>query len=219
MKNLVKFRTLTSTAIVLGCFYLNAQYTQTTPKALPEGVVAVEGPGSYGEAGTTYMLSGDISCDRSTLFLGKDVTLDLNGYTLSYADGNYEHIPNYGFEEGLKGWDLSKAPGAKIENTAEVHPVYRPETPVIKGRRYDLLSSYIELPVAGRSYYAMCGVTGHYYHDMGGDLANDMRISIYVDDAEGKEVRCLTTYGDTTLVSCPVENRSANLGAGLSWPI
>ncbi len=213
MNKLVKFRTLTSTAIILGCFYLNAQYRQTTPAELPEGVVAVEGPGSYGEAGTTYMLSGDISCDRSTLFLGKDVTLDLNGYTLSYADGNYEHIPNYGFEEGLKGWDLSKAPGAKIENTAEVHQFIGQKLLSLKAGDV-IASSYIELPVAGRSYYAMCGITGHYYHDMGGDLANDMRISIYVDDAEGKEVRCLTTYGDTTLLSCPVENRSANLGGG-----
>ena len=48
------------------------------------------------------------------IFLGKDVTLDLNGYTVTFADGNYEHIPNYGFEDGLEHWDVSKAPGAKV---------------------------------------------------------------------------------------------------------
>jgi hypothetical protein len=60
----------------------------------------------------------------------------------------------------------------------------------------------------------MCGVTGRYYQDLKGDLANDMRVSVYVDDEEGKEVRCMTRYGDTTLLSCPVENRSARLGGG-----
>ena len=47
--------------LILGSFYLHAQYTETTPKALPEWAVAVEAPGSYGEAGTTYMLNKDIS--------------------------------------------------------------------------------------------------------------------------------------------------------------
>ena len=157
------------------------------------------------------MLTSDITCDRSTLFLGKDVTLDLNGYTLTYADGDYEHVPNYGFEEGLEGWDISKAPGAKIENTEEVHQFIGQK--LLRLKAGDMISSeYINLPVAGRSYYAMCGITGHYYHDMGGDVANDMRISVYVDDEAGNEVRCMTSYGDTTMVSCPVENRSATTG-------
>ncbi len=58
---------------------------------------------------------------RVPLFLGKDVVLDLNGYTLKYADADYEHIPNAGFEKGLEGWDISKAPGAKVVYTADVH--------------------------------------------------------------------------------------------------
>jgi len=192
---------------------VNAQYRESEHKEIPDGVIAVSGPGNYGKPGTTYMLTRDITSDKSTLFLGKDVTLDLNGYTLSYADGDYEHIPNYGFEEGLKGWDVSHAPGAKIENTEEVHAFIGEKILRLKAGD-EIASAYIHLPVAGRSYYAMCGVTGHYYHDMGGDLANDMRISIYVDDETGKEVRCTTAYGDTTLLSCPVENRSARLGGG-----
>jgi len=193
--------------------FVNAQYRESEHKEIPDGVIAVSGPGSYGKPGSTYMLSQDITCDRSTLFLGKDVTLDLNGYTLSYADGDYEHIPNYGFEEDLKGWDVSRAPGAKIENTEEVHAFIGEKILRLKAGD-EIISAYINLPVAGRSYYAMCGVTGHYYHDMGGDIANDMRISVYVDDEAGKEVRCTTVYGDTTMLSCPVENRSARLGGG-----
>jgi len=202
--------------ISLVCIFpsiVNAQYREAEHKDLRNGIVAVSGPGSYGDPGTTYMLTQDISCGRSTLFLGKDVTLDLNGYTLSYADGEYEHIPNYGFEEGLQGWDVSAAPGAKIENTEEVHAFIGEKILSLKAGD-EIASAHISLPVAGRSYYAMCGLTGRYYKDLEGDLANDMRVSIYVDDETGKEVRCITEYQDTTMISCPVENRSARLGGG-----
>ena len=101
--------------IPLLSFDLSGQYVPVQHKGLPDGVIPVEGPGSYDQPGATYMLTGDMTSGRSTIFLGKDVTLDLNGYTLTYADGEYEHIPNFGFEEGLKGWDVSNAPGAKIE--------------------------------------------------------------------------------------------------------
>ncbi len=192
---------------------VNAQYRESEHKNLPDDVIPVTGPGNFDNPGSTYMLTKDIASNKSTLFLGKDVTLDLNGYTLTYADGDYEHIPNFGFEEGLKGWDVSNAPGAKIENTEEVHEFIGKKLLRLKAGD-EIASEYINLPVAGRSYYAMCGITGHYYHDMGGDVRNDMRISVYVDDESGNEVRCITRYADTTMVSCPVENRSARLGGG-----
>ena len=192
---------------------LKAQYRESGHMPLPDGVIAVSGPGYYGNPGSTYMLTNDITCDRSTLFLGKDLTLDLNGYTLTYADGNYEHIPNYGFEEGLKGWDVSRAPGAKIMNTKEVHEFIGEKILSLEAGD-EIASAYISLPVAGRSYYAMCGVTGHYYQDLDGDLSNDMRVSVYVDDEAGNEVWCTTPYGDSTMLSCPVENRSVRLGGG-----
>jgi hypothetical protein len=49
---------------------------------------------------------------------------------------------------------------------------------------------------------------------MGGDVRNDMRISVYVNNEAGDEVNCITRYADTIMVSCPVENRSARLGGG-----
>jgi hypothetical protein len=98
-----------------------AQYNVTKHRLPTGNEVPVNAPGSYSKPGTTYMLVKDITSATSTIFFGKDVTLDLNGYTIKYADGKYGHIVNSGFEEGEKGWDLSKAPGAKVVNTKDVH--------------------------------------------------------------------------------------------------
>ena len=138
-----------------------AQYSQLPHKALPEGTIPVTRPGSYDRGGTIYMLMNDVSCEKSAIFLGKDVTLDLNGHTITFADGNYGHVANYGFEEGLTGWDISKAPGAKIENTAEVHAFIGEKLMRLRAGD-EITSSYVYLPVANRSYYALCGITGNY---------------------------------------------------------
>ncbi len=204
------FTLLIITLVSIGIF---GQYAPVEHKDLPDGVIPVQDPGSFGQPGATYMLTRDISSDRSAIFLGKDVTLDLNGYTITYADGGYEHIPNFGFEDGLKDWDVSKAPGAKIENTEEVHEFIGEKILRLKAGD-EIASAYINLPVEGRSYYAMCGITGHYYHDMGGDVRNDMRISVFVNNEAGDEVNCITRYADSTMVSCPIQNRSARLGGG-----
>ncbi len=193
-----------------------AQY-KTKKHRLPVGnEVAVTKPGSYSKPGTTYVLMNDISSTTSTIFLGKDVTFDLNGYTITYASSNYQHIPNSGFEEGLAGWNISKAPGAKVVNTKEVHVFIGKKLMSLKAGD-EITSSYVNLPLANRSYFAMCGVTGHDYRDMNGDLKNQMQVSLYVEDEKGKEVHCVTEYGDTTLVSCPVENKAPRLGGGFVY--
>lgn len=192
------------------------QYAPVKHQALAGNEVAIRTPGNYGVAGTTYKLMNDITSDRTTLFLGKDVILDLNGYTLRYADGGYEHVPNSGFEEGELGWDLSKAPGAKVVSTEAVHVFVGDKLLSMKAGD-EIVSEYIDLPVAERSYFAMCGVTGHDYHDMNGDLKNQMKVSIYVEDSNGRNVVCSTAYGDTTMVSCPVERRAPRLGGGVVY--
>ena len=191
---------------------LEAQYNPVTHINLPENVIPVSRPGNYSEPGATYMLTGDITAERSAVFLGKNVTLDLNGYTITFADGRYEHVPNYGFEEGLKDWDVTDAPGAKIQSTKD-HAFIGKKLMSLKAGD-EIVSEYITLPVANRSYFAMCGVTGNYYNDMGGDMNKDMRVSIYVEDGKGRNVTCMTSYGDTTMQSCPIINRSARLGGG-----
>jgi len=180
----------------------SAYYKPSGHSQLPPGAIAVTGPGCYDKPGATYMLAGDISSAASPIFLGKDVTLDLNGYTITYADNGYGHVPNLGFENGLEGWDLSRAPGAKIEDTEKVH--------VFIGRKIlrmkagdQIVSGYVRLPVADRSYFAMCGVA-----------KREMKVSLYVEDGQGRPVEVVTRYGDSTLVSCPVEGRSPRLGGG-----
>jgi hypothetical protein len=181
-----------------------AQYKQTLHREPEMGEIPVSEPGSYDKVGASYILTGDISSPKSTLFLGKNVTLDLNGYTVSYATGDYEHIPNYSFEEGLAGWDVSGAPTARIEDT-KVH-VFVGENILRLSAGEEIVSSYINLPVDDRSYFAMCGVT-----------KREMQVSVYVEDADGDAVKCTTAYADTTMQSCPIENRSPRLGGGFVY--
>ena len=181
---------------------LLAVYTESPHRLLAGSEIAVEGPGCYAEPGKTYMLTRDIAAQGSAVFLGKDVTLDLNGYTITFADGQYSHVPNYGFEEGLEGWDVSKAPGAKVEDTETVH-VFIGEKILSLAAGDEIVSGWVELPLAERSYFAMCGVT-----------MTEMRVSLYVENGEGRSVRCVQDYGDSSRVSCPVERRGVRLGGG-----
>lgn len=178
-----------------------AQYKQQEHKTIGIGEIPITKPGSYFLAGTTYILTNDISSPRSAIFLGKDVTLDLNGYTITFADTAFEHISNFSFEEGLIDWDFSKSPSAKIEDT-KVHVLVGDKLlRLSKGE--EITSQYINLPVANRSYIAMCGVA-----------KLDMAVSVYVEDENGKSVVCNTVYRDGVKQSCPIENRSPRLGGG-----
>ena len=180
---------------------LTAQYSPKGLANISKGEVAISKPGNYGIPGTVYKLSNDISSPGSAVFLGKDVTLDLNGYTITFADAGYENVPNYSFEDGLEHWDVVNAPGAKIEDT-KVH-VFVGDKILRLSKGEEIVSPYINLPVAGRSYMAMCGVT-----------KPEMKVSIYVEDEMGQSVVCNTDYSDGTRQSCPIEKRSPRLGGG-----
>lgn len=183
------------------CGKLEAQYKQQGHKTITNTVIPVSKPGNYSSPGTIYMLVNDISSSRSAIFLGKDVTLDLNGYTITFADTTYEHVPNFSFEDGLNDWDFSKAPGAKIEDT-KVH-VFVGDKVLSLSKGEEITSQYIYLPVVDRSYIAMCGVA-----------KPEMKVSVFVEDEQGKSIVCNTTYRDRVKQSCPVENRSPRLGGG-----
>ncbi len=193
-----------------------AQFQNVEPRKLSDDEISVTTAGSYAKEGATYVLENDITSKMSTLFLGKNITLDLNGYTVKYADADYEHIPNSGFEEGLKDWDLSKAPGARVVNDAEVHD-FLGEKILSMEAGDEITSAYINIPVANRSYFAMVGITGRYWHDMENYPDDEMRVSIYVEDEEGNEVKCMTEYGNSTLKSSPMENISPRLGGGFVY--
>ena len=177
------------------------QYVHQSHKVLTENDVAVDRPGYYGKEGTTYVLTQDITSDKSAVFLGKNITLDLNGYTITYADGDYQHIPNYSFEEGFVNWDISKAPCAKIEDT-KVHVFIGDKIMRLKAGE-EITSQYINIPVPNRSYFAICGVIGP-----------DMQVSVYVEDSKGKSITCSTSYSDTIMVSTPIKKQSPRLGGG-----
>ncbi len=177
-------------------------WQQTKPRTLQPGEVAVTGPGVYAEAGKTYVLTQDVTAPASAIHLGKDVVLDLNGYTITYDGAAYQPVPNGSFEEGLKAWDVSKAPGAKAEDRRWRNPMVGPMTCVLpKGE--EIVSQYITLPVANRAYYAQVAVSSH-----------EMAVGVWVEDESGKQIECVlkTPFGERK--SCPESNRAPKLGGG-----
>jgi hypothetical protein len=204
-----------TTAFCFLSLSLTAQFKPVEHRALRPGEIPVSEPGNLIQEGSTYVLTRDISAPRSAFFLAKDAVLDLNGYTIRFADAGYQHIPNGGFEEGAVGWDLTQAPGSKITNTADVHVFIGDK--LLRMKKGDIVRSpFCDLVEANRSYFAQCGVTGWHYTDpeMNRNVANEMRVSVYVEDEKGNMVECLTQYGDSLKQSSPLINRSPRLGGG-----
>ncbi|WP_196941394.1 hypothetical protein [Sphingobacterium pedocola] len=175
-------------------------------------VIPVTEAGIFAERGAIYRLMNDITSTHSAVFLGNNVTLDLNGYTITYAKGDYEQIRNGGFEQGVIGWDMTKAPGAKVVSTKEVH-AFVGDSLLSMLPDDEVVSSYVNLAYPNRSYYAMCGITGRYDKDRK-TLEDNMIISVYVEDEAGELVYCQTSYMDTVVTSVPVERKTPRLGGG-----
>jgi len=163
---------------------------------LPEGAIAVTAGGNCDKPGATYVLTKDVTAEGSGLFLAKNVTLDLNGYTLTFLAGPYEHMSNGGFEDEFKGWDASAAPGASVvkcggdwEFTGKLVCQMSPGD--------EIVSPYVNLPVAGRSYYALCGV-----------LTDYAGLFISVEDESGRPVEYEFHVGDKAFKTCPMQGKS-----------
>jgi hypothetical protein len=184
----------------------HAAWQPTTPRALKAEEIAVTAPGNCDKAGATYVLTKDISAPGSGLFLGKDVTLDLNGHTLTYAAG-FEGFSNSGFEDGLNGWDISKAPGAQVQELPLMRPLVDKKVCLLP-QGQELLSPYINLPVASRAYYAMAAVASH-----------ETSIGIYVEDENGKSIECAYQWGNNVRPTCPEKERAPKLGGGVVFAL
>lgn len=179
----------------------HAAWQTTAPRELKPGEIAVEKPGVCDKEGATYVLTRDLVAPASGLFLAKNVTLDLNGHTLTYAAG-YQGVANCSFEEDLKGWDVSMAPGAQVKDLSLLHPLVGKKVCLLpKGQ--ELVSPYVNLPVAGRAYYAMAAVAWE-----------GMDVGIFVEDEQGKSIECAFKFGNNTRPCCPEPNRTCKLGGG-----
>ena len=96
---------------------------------------------------------------------------------------------------------MAGAPNAKIEKTDSVKPFIGKNILRLQAGE-EIVSSYICLPVANRSYYAMCGV-----------LSNEMRVTVAVEDEYGKSVNCNFQSGGTLIETCP-QTGAPSLGGG-----
>ena len=164
----------------------------TTHRPLAPGAIAVTAPGNLDKPGATYQLMNDVTSETTALFLAKDVTLDLNGYTITYAKGPYEHVANGGFEEDFKGWDVTGAPGAKVEDAGGNWPfVEKKVCRLPKGE--ELVSSFVTLPLADRSWYAMVGM-----------LTDEEQVTVAVEDEKGNPVEYEQRVGDKVYKNCPI---------------
>ena len=178
-----------------------AQYRAVEHREINEGEIAVTEPGFLAEEGKTYVLTKDISSPGIAVMLAKNVTLDLNGYTVTYTAGNYEHVPNFSFEEGLKDWDVSKAPGAKVQNMPMVRPLVGDKVCVLP-KDQEIASKYINLPVADRAYFAMAIVA-----------EDKMQVQVRLENEKDGEVTCEYFVGGGKRDGVPITANS-NLGGG-----
>jgi len=179
-------------------------FVQNPHLPLADDAIAVTEPGNCDKPGATYVLANDITSDRTALFLARDVTLDLNGYTITYAAGGYEHLPNGGFEDGLAGWDTSKAPRARVLECGGSWPFTGKK--IMRLRKDDqIVSSYMTLPVANRSYYAVCGV-----------LDRRSTVTISVEDEDGRPIDYAFRVADRSFQTCPV-TAHGNLDGGFVY--
>ena len=203
MRTCPKTLLLATLVPLAACISASAAYKPAEHRAaLADGEIAVTAPGACDKPGAIYVLMKDIASPTSGLFLANDVTLDLNGYTLTYAAANYQHVPNYSFEDGLSGWDVSKAPGAKVSNTEVRNPMDGKMTCLLP-KDQEIVSPYIELPVADRSYFGMVMVA-----------ENNQYVTVSVEDEQGSPVRCIFKWGNNERVTCPTEKYPPKLGGG-----
>jgi hypothetical protein len=132
------------------------------------------------QADTTYQLATDVTT-RATAFVATaaNVTLDLNGHTITYADAPAPVVANGGFEQAaadgsIPGWDLSAAPTARLApaRTGMWGASMLHLGPFTTAQR--IVSDPIAVPVAGREYAAVVTPKSSNY---------DVRVTVTVLDA------------------------------------
>lgn len=77
------------------------------------------GPYVLSQPNTTYVLKTDVTTSGTAfVVLGQNITLNLNGHTVTYGDSTPVALANGGFEQGtgsaIPGWNIAAAPAAAL---------------------------------------------------------------------------------------------------------
>ena len=142
--------------------------------------------GDYSSYSDTYfLLMQDISDPMTCVFLGDGDVLDLNGHTITFANG-YDMLPNWNFEIWTDGspdnWDISGAPGARQAGIQEM-PLVDDYSLYVPTAGSVIVSDWVYLPVGNRHYRGEI-----LYQDGNGGMTIDVENS-------GGSVVCTETYG------------------------
>jgi hypothetical protein len=137
------------------------------------GWLAERGPGPYllDRPGATYVLETDVATSGTAFVIAAgDVTLDLNGHTITYNNAPPIVVPNGGFEADpvgsavVTGWELSGAPRSRIE--VAQNDVFLFGSRVLRWTVSDgagpqvIRSSQVAIPRADRTYTASITPSG-----------------------------------------------------------
>ena len=129
------------------------------------------GPAPYvlSQAGATYELETNVTTSGTAfVILNQNITLDLNGYTVTYGNSSPITVTNGGFEQGsgtnVPGWNLSGAPSAAIAP----NNCYLFGNQVLQLSNYSTAQTIVSSPISGLT-------AGHTYTATitpGGDQSN-----------------------------------------------
>ncbi len=86
-------------------------------------IVSLTSCGTLNQMGAVYQLQNNVDATGTCFSIQADnITLDLNGYTVTYGDQAPITIPNGSFENGTANWDFSKAPDASVQAGTFIPP-------------------------------------------------------------------------------------------------
>ena len=134
--------------------------------------LAQQGPGPYllTSSNETYVLDTNVTVNGTAFVVGgANITLDLNGHTVTYGNAGSPTVTNGGFETGnigdnyltpVLGWDLTGAHGTAIAANPTVYG-----TPILLGTKclgivnfstaQTIISDAISIPEANHTYSAV----------------------------------------------------------------
>ena len=152
------------------------------------------GPYLLGQANTTYVLQTDVTTSGTAFVIAnRNVTLNLNGHTITYNNAAPLTVPNGSFEADAIGshtvtaWNLSGAPNSQFTVAANDCYLYSPKVlnwSVVSGTTPQVIrtAGTISIPVANRTYTASVTESG-----LGSIGAGNLKIEV-VDSVTGQLV-------------------------------